>query len=472
MIPALDVQAITLPHPSRGDIGRRLAHATSALSRHLARARRGGKLDEASVARAIRATFDELGGTFAKFGQLIASSPSIFGDAVSAELRGALDAAPPVPIAAVRASIATDLGRPVEDLFATFEPVPFAAASLAVVHRATLADGTTVAVKVLRPGIEERIATDLAVLGPLCRFLARQVAVGIAGTLHGLVAGLRMQVAEELDLGNERRAIEWFQAVLDEVGAELVRVPVVVAELSGRRTLTMELLDGVPIDDVDGIHALGVDPGPLVRDCLRTWFATTLATGAFHGDIHAGNVLVQPGGTIALLDWGIVGRLDADTAWFFRRLIEGALGDDGAWRDVAAHLKLSYGEGMVDMLGLDDEGFVAFVRSQVEPLLRLPFGEVDLRTMLVGDGATDGKRAGARTRREAFANWREERRRQQALMALEGYGGGFDQATFLLSKQLVYFDRYGKLFPPDTPLLDDPEAFRVLLGNPPLQPAT
>ena len=469
MIPVLDVRTVTLPQPTRGEIGRRLAAAGNALTRHLARARRRGKLDEAAVAGAIRATFDDLGGTFAKFAQLIASSPSIFGDAVSAEFRGALDAAPPVPFVAVRSAIEADLGQPMGELFASFDPEPFAAASLAVVHRATLADGTPVAVKVLRPGIERRIAVDLAVLSPLCRFLARQVAVGIAGTLSGLVEGLRNQVAEELDLGNERRAIEWFQAVLDEVEPSLVRVPAVIADRCGRSTLTMELLEGVPIDDVAGIAALGVDPGPLVRDCLRTWFATTLATGSFHGDIHAGNVLVQPGGTIALLDWGIVGRLDAETASFFRRLIEGALGDESAWVDVAAHLKLSYGDGMVEMLGLDDAGFVEFVRSQVEPLLRLPFGQVDLRTMLVGDGAADGKRAGTRTRREAFTNWREERRRQQALMSLEGYGGGFDQATFLLSKQLVYFDRYGKLFLPDTPLLDDPAAFRALLGAPPLQ---
>jgi hypothetical protein len=98
----------------------------------------------------------------------------------------------------------------------------------------------------------------------------------------------------------------------------------------------------------------------------------------------------------------------------------------------------------------------------------MPFGQVDLRTMLIGDGNTDGKRAGQRTRTEAVRNWWTERKRQQALMDLEGYGGGFDQATFLLSKQLVYFERYGKQFLPDSPLLDDPAVFRALLAMPQL----
>jgi hypothetical protein len=126
---------------------------------------------------------------------------------------------------------------------------------------------------------------------------------------------------------------------------------------------------------------------------------------------------------------------------------------------------------MLDALGVDDDQFTAFVRSQVEPLFTVPFGQVDLRTMLIGDGASDGKRAGQRTRIEALRNWWSERKRQQALMDLEGYGSGFDQATFLLSKQLVYFDRYGKQFLPDTPLLDDPAVFRALLGAPQLKTA-
>ena len=100
---------------------------------------------------------------------------------------------------------------------------------------------------------------------------------------------------------------------------------------------------------------------------------------------------------------------------------------------------------MLEALGLDEDEFV-FHALPVEALLTRRSAKIDLRTMLIGDGATDGKRAGQRTRSEAVRNWWSERKRQQAVMDSEGFGGGFDQATFLLSKQLVYFERYGKQF--------------------------
>ena len=471
MLHDLVIEATPLPRPTRREVAHRVARASRVAGGHLVAARRRGKLDEAAIAGVIRGTFEDLGGTFLKFGQLIASSPSIFGDEFAHEFRGCLDSGPPEPFAEVQRAIERDLGRPLDQVFASFEREPMAAASLAVVHRATLLDGRPVAVKVLRPGVDRRIATDLAVLRPLCTFIARNVAVGIAGTLHGLVHGLETQVSEELDLRNEARSLVWFRAALDLIGADRLIVPEVVGEASGQLVVTMQLFDGVAVDDTAGIAALGVDPAPLLQECIRVWFATTLCTGSFHGDVHAGNVLVLGDGRMALLDWGIVGRLDESTSRFFRQMIEGVLGDEDAWVDVAAHVRSMYGDDMFDALGLDDEQFVGFVRSQVEPLFHVPFAQLDLRTMLIGDGAVDGKRAGQRTRREAVRNWWAERKRQRAFMDTEGYGGTFDQATFLLSKQLVYFERYGKLFLPDTKLLDDPSMYRALLDAPLLTPA-
>ncbi|MEA2309461.1 MAG: hypothetical protein QOI65_1747 [Thermoleophilaceae bacterium] len=463
----LIIEAEPLPTPAPLEIARRAADVAGRLTLHLARARLSRRAGQASSARAVRRAFEELGGTFAKFGQLVASSPSVFGETVAQEFRGSLDAAPPEPFAAVRDVIERELDCPLEARFATFQRQPLASASLAVVHRATLLDGTPVAVKVLRPDIARRIATDLAIMRPLARIVAREVAVGVAGTVTGIVDGLEAQITEELDLRNEARSLRWFAGALEATGTDSLRVPAVHDDCSGRRVLTMEFLDGVPIDDVAAIAQLGIDPVPLVHTFIRTWLATALCTGTFHGDVHAGNLLVCTDGTLALLDWGIVGRLDTGTETFFRRMIEGVLGDENAWTDVAAHMQTIYGPGVAELLGLDDAGFATFLRSQIEPFFQLPFGELNLRTMLLGDGVHDGKHAGSRTRSEALRNWWQQRTLQKRRWG--DSAGSFDRPTFLLSKQLVYFERYGKLFLHDTPLLDDAEAFRALLDAPRLR---
>src|SRR3954470_19367751 len=151
MTEVLMIEPATLPVPSRLDISARVARALTRGAAHLVTARRAGRLDDKAIAGVVQRTFGDLGGTFIKFGQLIASSPSIFGDAVAHEFRTFLDSGPSVPYAQVRAVIERDLGRSLGDVFASFEHEPMAAASLAVVHRATLVDGMPVAVKVLRP---------------------------------------------------------------------------------------------------------------------------------------------------------------------------------------------------------------------------------------------------------------------------------------------------------------------------------
>ena len=199
-----------------------------------------------------------------------------------------------------------------------------------------------------------------------------------------------------------------------------------------------------------------------MRDMLRAWFLTGLRDGMFHGDIHAGNLLVCPDGRMAVLDWGIVGRVDADTGFFLRRLLEAVLGDDTGWVDVARHMETQYGGGLAEMLGVDEAGWVMFVKAYLQPLLSSPIGDVDLRTMLLGIGDVPQEKARSGVR-DNVTWWWDERRRQRAMMASEGFGGGFDQATFLLGKQLIYFERYGKRYLPDVPLIDDPEAYRKLL---------
>ena len=492
--PPLLIRAVSLPRLSRMDVVRRVSKASASFTHHLAptaaRVARHRPVAERDVAAGLRKAFDELGGTFTKLGQLIGSAPSLVGEEVAAEFRGCLDAGAPVPFDQVRQAVEDDLGLPLGLLFRRFEEQPLAAASLAVVHEAELPDGQRVAVKVLRPGIEAAMATDLAVMLPLFRFLGREIAVGVIGELPGLVSGLAEQVAEEVDLRNEARSILWFDHLSSTMGLDRVTVPLPIASHSGRRVLTMEFIDGVPVDDVTRIAELGIDPAPLVQDTVKAWFAVAICTGAFHGDIHAGNLLVTPDNRLAVLDWGIVGRLDLPTQRFFRRVIEGALGDESAWPDVWQHAKAVYGDAFQRQLGLDDQQMVAVARAQIEPLFIRPFGEIRLTDLIIsaesagrhaaaadgsagpptgaspgGRGAGTGQGRVARTR-QGVSLWRSERRRRREHLASGAIDSSFDRGMFLLSKQLVYFDRYGKLFLPDVPLMWDREAFRMLLGEP------
>ncbi len=474
--PKLIIRPATLPVPSRMSVARRLAQASSVTTRHLAplvgRAVRRHPIDDAAVALALRHIFDDLGGSFTKFGQLIGSSPSLFGEATAAAFRSTLDAVPAIPFDEVEATVTDELGLAIADLFVEFDPVPVAAASLAVVHRAVLPDGRPVAVKVLRPGIEHAMAVDLAVIEPLFGFLGRQVAIGIAGELPSLVSGLAEQLAEEVDLRNEARSIRWFEHLRITMGLDRVRVPLPIEGYVTKRVLVMEYFDGFAVDDTEAIETLGIDPGPLVQDCVKAWFATALCTGAFHGDIHAGNLLILTSGELGVLDWGIVGRMDSSTQQFFRRVVEGALGDESAWVDVWHHAKSIYGPTLQDRLGADDAMMAQMVRMQIEPLFIRPFGEVDLAALLLppdmgrDDHSASEDAGGDRPSTSTFDVWRAERRRRREILESGVTETAFDRGLFLLSKQLVYFDRYGKMFFPDVPVLWDTTAYERLLAEP------
>jgi len=470
------VFARRLPRPTRRHLirrGRRIArvstrHFALVALRQLRHARRG-PLPAGDLGRPLRRTFEDLGGTFMKFGQLVASSPGVFGNDLADEFRSCLDTGSVVAFDDVRRTVEDDLGMALEDAFAEFRPEPIGRASIAVVHRATLHDGRPVAVKVLRPGIDRLVATDLDLLQPLLELVARQTGDQTAGSLLQMFDGFREQIGEELDLRNEARAMVHFRGLLAEIDLPSVVVPEVHTALCGPNVLTMELFDGVPIDDLARAADYGVDPAPLVEDVVRAFFVMTVRWGAFHGDVHAGNLFLLRDGRVGVLDWGIVGRLDPDTHRFVIRLLEAALGDESAWDDVAAHLVRAYGPAIKEGLRLDDEQLAAFVRSMIEPVLLRPFGEVSLGELLTAPQAqvarARGVEAHTRSVRAILIRLRAQRKVRRMAEAHGGVASDFDRGTFLLGKQLMYFERYGKLFMSDTPLLSDREFFTALLGS-------
>ena len=475
-----------LPTPARRDLARRSFEIAKVLATRLApmavrqvralrqdtlaaRRLRGAVLPLREYARPWRQVCEDLGGTFMKLGQMVASAPGLFGDEVADEFRALLDTGPPAPFDQVRALIEHDLGMQLEEAFAEIDPIPIGRASIAVVHRGRLHDGRAVAVKVLRPGIERLVATDLDLMQPLLEILARETGDQTAGSMLQLLDGLRQQLAEELDLRNEARALVHFRRLLAEVELPLLVVPEPYPSLSGCSVLTMELLDGVPIDDLAKVQELGHDPAPRVEQVVRGFLLSTVRWGAFHGDVHAGNLLLLRDGRIGIIDWGIVGRLDDDTYRFFIRVLEAALGDEDAWPDITAHLTKTYGPAIQEGLGLDDDQLTALIRSLILPTLTRPFGEVSLVALLQAPQVEAAKVRGAAahqgTVRSLFARLRRQRRMRRIAEHSGGLMSDFDRGTFLLGKQLMYFERYGKLFLSDVPILNDPDFLRQLLAR-------
>ncbi|MCL4446592.1 MAG: AarF/UbiB family protein [Actinobacteria bacterium] len=434
---------------------------------HQIRKARHGVVPAEMVARPLRQVFEDLGGTFIKFGQIIASSPGMFGDEVSEEFRSCLDTGPPVPFADVRERIEDDLGMSLDEAFLEFDREPIGQASIAVVYKARTHDGRQVAVKVLRPGIEQLVAMDLDLMQPLVEMFVRQTGDQFAGSILQLLDGFRVQIGEEMDLRNEARSLSCFRQLSAEVSLPLLVVPMPYPELSGPNVLTMEYLDGVPIDDLAEVERMGIDPLPLVEQVVRGFFLTAVRWGAFHGDMHAGNMLLLRDGRIGVIDWGIVGRLDRQTHWFFLRLLSAILGEEEAWGDVSRHITETYGPAIQEAVGLSDDDLTAFIRSLVEPAFNLPFGEVSLATIMQTTQLQVARAQGIQARKRSPGALLHRLRAQRRLRKMVDEAGGimsdFDRGTFLLGKQLMYFERYGKMFLADVPILNDREFFEQLM---------
>lgn len=290
---------------TRSGIARRSVHISTTFARHLARV--GDPLP-----RRLRTAFTELGPTFVKVGQVIASSPGLFPPEWRDEFGSLRDRVPPFPTALARRMVEEDLGRPLGSAFATFDDEPLAAASIAQVHGATLLDGREVVVKVQRPGLDAQVRDELRALLVVCELLERIPQTSV-GSPRALAEDFARTLHEEMDFRLEAENMDRMRRILRESQIDDCRVPEVHHDLVGRRILTMERIDGLRFGDVEAMHAAGIDTERLLRLGVQTVVEGVLVHGFFHGDLHAGNMTVLPDGTFVLFDFGIVGRLTEST---------------------------------------------------------------------------------------------------------------------------------------------------------------
>jgi ubiquinone biosynthesis protein len=263
--------------------------------------------DAVVIARAVRHAFERLGPTYLKLGQLMSCAVGVVPADVIAEFATCRDAAPDDPPATVRRLVEQELG-PIESVFAQFDPRPIASASIAQVHRARMRDGREVVVKVRHPGIRRRFEADLSIMAWQALLVERLARLGIVNPA-ALVELFAVQVCEEMDFRLEALNMCEIGASLEHAGAHFVRCPRPVPGHVSERVLVMEYLEGVAQDDVETIVAGGTDTGALLGLGLASVIESTLVYGVFHGDLHPGNMLVQPPDAFALVDFGIVGRL-------------------------------------------------------------------------------------------------------------------------------------------------------------------
>ncbi len=277
-------------------------------------------------AERVRMALTELGATFIKLGQMLSTRADLVGAELAEELSKLQSSAPADDAAVVRGIIESELGQPVEQLFAKFSDVPIASASIAQAHVATLADGSEVVLKVQHAGVEELVLNDLDILTALAGLAEKYSPELRLYQPLQTVRAFRRHLLRELDFGREEQNLLQFQEHFAE--DKTVRIPRPYPELSARRVLTMERLEGISVGDGERIRAEGLDRRELAKRGVNVFLEMIFRDRFYHADPHPGNILVLPDNVIGLLDCGMVGYLDQGIRSGFEGLIEGFLLND------------------------------------------------------------------------------------------------------------------------------------------------
>jgi len=269
----------------------------------------------------LRLALEELGPTFIKMGQILSTRSDILPKDIIKELEKLQDKAPAFSFDEVKSVIQNEFGESLEEAYAEFEPTPLAAASIAQVHKALLWSGKTVVVKVQRPGIEKIIAQDMRILEDIAKFVDNHTKYGKIYNFTKMVEDFKKRLEEELDFRIEGENAEKFKK--NFLKDKKVKIPSIIWTHTTRRVLTMEYIDGIPLNDFNAIDEAGLDRGAIARNLAKSVLNQILRDGFFHGDPHPGNIMVLEDGTIAFLDFGMVGSLSPERKRQFSKMLLG-----------------------------------------------------------------------------------------------------------------------------------------------------
>jgi ubiquinone biosynthesis protein len=333
----------------------------------------------------LRMALEDLGPTFVKLGQMLSTRPDLIPGPFVEELRKLQDKVLPFPFSELRRIVEEEAGLPLEDIFAAVDPEPLAAASIAQVHRARLPDGTRLAIKVQRPGIERMVTQDLSILYILVGLAERYLEQIQVTNLRTIADEFSRLIRKELDFILEASNTERFRKAFE--GFEGVTIPAVHWELTTKRLLVLDEIEGDPLADPEALRAKGMNPGRLARLAARVFLKQVFEDGVFHGDLHAGNLLVTPEGQLGILDFGAVGYLSDEVQECLGGLFLALLS-----RDYAAMADGYLRMGAVDET-VDLRAFQRDLRELVEPYFGRP-----LKDLHVGEILREGAQIALRHR--------------------------------------------------------------------------
>ena len=384
--------------------------------------RRRGRSFATAASEGVVEGFDQLGPTFVKLGQLIASSPSLFPAPLADACLKMLDEVRPFDPATVRRLIEEQLGAPPDEIFASFDDVPLSAASIAQVHACTLRDGREAVIKLQRPDISHRMNTDLRIQHFFATKLLSRFAFAKRANVVGMVVDLHEVTNQELNAALEAHRQSTFRNNIGHFGDnEFITAPEVYWDHCGPHLICMERMRGVPMDEFERIAALGVDGEMILRRGIKVWVEAALVHGTFHGDVHAGNLWVLEDGRCSYLDFGIMGELPELWRDTMREILYTSTIDQDYRRVVRAYQKV----GVVPD-DVDPEVAGPAIAMVMEPMLTQGIGAVSLGDQL-----------------------------KLNLDLAKQYGATAPKELLLVSKQLMYFERYAKTLAPNYVLARD-----------------
>lgn len=322
----------------------------------------------------LRLALEALGPTFIKFGQILSSRRDLITDDYFIELSKLQSGVPPFPGKEARDIVEKELGHPMKLLFSDFHEKPIGSASIAQVHRATLKDGTPVAIKVQRPDIEKTISLDVIILNDLARFVEKHVPEAAGLNPTGVVQEFTETLQRELDFENEASNAERFADQFE--GNPDIKVPKIYRDHSTSRVLTMDFITGVAITDTEALKAQGTDPSSLAATMTGLIYEQIFDHGFFHGDPHPGNMTVLPDSRIVLYDYGMMGKFTPQMRESIALLVSG-LGEKNHAQTTRSILDLSE-EGIAS----DQMLLQAEVEKFAEQNLNKPLRDISLGAVL------------------------------------------------------------------------------------------